>query len=248
MKLIDRRFALRVLLLENDEVLAVCLAKQIRRSGHELHNVTSVEDALRRLPGFDLVILDLDTTDVDGLEACRRIRAVSDIPLITTTGHHSELIRALALRQGADDCLDKPYGFRELMVRMAAVMRRFRLQPHVDGNLSFGPLRIDPDMRRVTLDDRVVELTQKEFGLLHLLASRPGVVVSRQELMTKVWGDTWNSTGRTIDTHVSSLRGKLGDGCWIVTVRGVGFRFVAEPTVMPEAAAVVVGSSSRRRS
>ena len=220
---------MRILLLENEESLAACLAKEIRRSGHEVDNVFAAEDALRELPGFDLVILDLDTPDMDGLEACRRIRAASDIPLIATTRQRSELSRVLALREGADDCLDKPYGFRELMARTTAVMRRFRLQPQDDGKLSFGPLRIDPDTREVMLDDQVVGVTEKEFDLLHLLASRSGAVVSRQEIRTKVWGDTRNSNGRTIDTHVSSLRGKLGDCCWITTVRGVGFRFAAEP-------------------
>lgn len=169
---------MRILLLENEESLATCLAKGIRRSGHQVDNVFAAEDALRQLTGFDLVILDLDTPDMDGLEACRRIRAASDIPLIATTRHRSELSRVLALRAGADDCLDKPYGFRELMARMAAIMRRFRLQPQDGGNLSFGPLHIDPDTREVVLDGQVVGLTDKEFDLLQLLASRSGAVVS----------------------------------------------------------------------
>ncbi|MGW3123003.1 response regulator transcription factor [Streptomyces sp. NPDC001107] len=217
-----------ILLLESDKKLAACLARGLRRCGHRAVSLSAVEDALRVLTEFDLVLLDLDLADMDGVEACRRIRAVSDIPVIGTSRHHSEVTRTLVLRAGADDCLDKPYGFRELTARMDAVMRRVRLQAHNTGELSFGPLRIELDTREVVLGGRSVRLTDKEFDLLQLLASRPGAVVSRQELMKKVWGDRWNSTGRTIDTHVSSLRGKLGGSRWITTVHGVGFRFAAD--------------------
>ena len=118
----------------------------------------------------------------------------------------------------------KPYGFRELMARMEAVMRRVRPRAPVTQVITRGPLRIDAGTREVRLHGQRVDVTRKEFDLLYLLASKPDTVVSRKQVMTQVWDDSWSRPGRTIDTHVSSLRGKLGASSWILTVRGVGFR------------------------
>jgi DNA-binding response OmpR family regulator len=128
----------------------------------------------------------------------------------------------LGLRAGADDYLVKPYGFRELIARMEAVMRRAQPQPAASTVVSYGPLSIDASRREVSLDGRLIDVTRKEFDLLYLLASYPQVVIPRKRLMHQVWGDSWSR--RTVDTHVSSLRNKLGSSRWIITVRGVGFR------------------------
>lgn len=166
---------------------------------------------------------------MDGLDVCRRIRAEGDTPLIAFTSGTSEADRVLGLQAGADDCMGKPYGLRELAARMEALLRRSCMTRR-SGVLQRGLLRIDPAIRQVTVDGRVVSLTRKEFDLLYLLASDPDRVFTRDELMARVWQDTGSANrrasraSRTLDTHVGSLRNKIGSGGWILTVRGVGFR------------------------
>ncbi|MEV5972511.1 MULTISPECIES: response regulator transcription factor [unclassified Streptomyces] len=215
--------ALRILVVENEERSAKALVQDLIRRGYRADSVTTGSQALQVHRQADLILLDLDLTDLDGLEVCRSIRAMSDTPIIAVTERGSELDRVLGLQAGSDDYMVKPYGFHELLARIGAVMRRVRPSPTAR-TIEHGPLRIDADTRRVTLHGRPVDLTRKEFDLLHMLAIQPGAVVSRRQLMTQVWDDAWSHKGRTIDTHVSSLRGKLGSSHWIVTVRGVGFR------------------------
>ncbi|MFD3700858.1 response regulator transcription factor [Streptomyces sp. NPDC058646] len=216
--------ALRVLVVENEERAAGSLVQGLRRHGYVAESVATGAKALQVHRSAELILLDLDLPDLDGLEVCRGIRAVSDTPVIAVTARGTELDRVLGLQAGSDDYMVKPYGFRELLARIEAVMRRVRPQQPVTQVITHGPLVIDSGTREVSVDGRPVEVTRKEFGLLHLLASQPGAVVSRRQLMTQVWDDSWSNPGRTIDTHVSSLRGKLGSSTWIITVRGVGFR------------------------
>ncbi|MEU9453552.1 response regulator transcription factor [Streptomyces sp. NPDC048277] len=199
------------------------LAAGLRRHGHQVEGVGTGSAALQAYQVSDIVLLDLELPDLDGLEVCRSIRSLSDVPLIAVTGWGTELDRVLGLQAGADDYLVKPYGFRELMARMDAVMRRARPQSVTARVVSCGPLRIDAASREVSLHGEAVEVTRKEFDLLYLLAAHPGTVITRKRIMQQVWGGSWSR--RTVDTHVSSLRGKLGGSDWIVTVRGVGFRF-----------------------
>jgi DNA-binding response OmpR family regulator len=167
------------------------------------------------------VLLDLDFPDLDGLEVCRGIRRFSNIPIIAVTSRGTELDRVLGLQAGADDYLVRPYGFRELIARMDAVMRRAQSQPRA-AKVSYGPLCVDASRREVRLHGQPIDVTRKEFDLLYLLASYPQVVIPRKRVMHQVWGDSWSR--RTVDTHVNSLRNKLGSSGWIITVRGVGFR------------------------
>ncbi|OIJ92347.1 response regulator transcription factor [Streptomyces monashensis] len=212
---------LRILVVGNEERSAKAPVQDLIRRGCRADSVTTGSQALRVHRQADLVLLDL--TGLDGLEVCRTIRAMSDTPIIAVTERGSELDRVLGLQAGADDCMVKPYGFHELLARIGAVMRRVRPSPAAR-TIEHGSLRIDADVRKVTLHGRPVSLTRKEFDLLHALAIQPGAVVSRRQLMTQVWDDAWSHKGRIIGTHVSSVRGKLGSGHWIVTVRGVGFR------------------------
>ncbi|WP_329456501.1 response regulator transcription factor [Streptomyces sp. NBC_01497] len=214
---------LRVLVVENDTRAAETLVQELRRHGHLAESVTTGAKALRAHEGVDLVLLDLDLPDLDGLEVCRRIRSVGDVPIITLTTRGGELDCVLGLQAGSDDYIVEPYGFPELLARIEAVMRRVRPRRTRARVITHGPLRIDAATRELLLDGRRVEVTPKEFDLIRLLASQPGTTLSRRELMSQVWGDEWSHRGRTIDTHVSSLRGKLGSSGWIVTVRGVGF-------------------------
>lgn len=216
---------LRVLVVENDPRAADALLKGLVRQSYAARSVATGADALRAHRDADLILLDLDLPDLDGLEVCRGIRAVSDTPIITVTARGSELDRVLGLQAGCDDYLVKPYGFRELLARMEAVMRRVRSQPAVAPEvIQHGTLRIDAGARVATVGGEPVDLTRKEFDLLHLLASQPGTVIPRRQIMAQVWDDAWSPSGRTVDTHVSTLRGKLGSSKWITTVRGVGFR------------------------
>ncbi|WP_304452793.1 response regulator transcription factor [Nocardiopsis sp. YSL2] len=212
----------RVLVVESGAGGREALVNGLRRCGHEVDCVETGGDALQVCEGHDIILLNLELPDMDGLEVCRGIRALCDVPLIAVISGGTELDRVLGLQAGADDCVVKPYGFRELAARMDAIMRRVHKQPQAERVVSHGHLNIDASLREVSVGGRGVEVTRKEFDLLYLLASHPGVVISRKRIMQQVWGDSWSR--RTVDTHVSSLRGKLGSSDWIVTVRGVGFR------------------------
>jgi DNA-binding response OmpR family regulator len=214
----------RVLVVENEDDAMEDLVCGLRRHGYEVDRVTTGAAALTVHRSADLVLLELDLPDLDGLEVCRGIRAAGDTPIIAVTHRGAELDRVLGLQAGADDYLVKPYGFRELLARIEAVMRRVRPRIPRPRSITHGPLHVDPATRQVWLHDRPVSLTRKEFDFLHLLAAQPGTVVSRQQLMAKVWDYDEVNPSRTIDTHVSSLRSKLGESGWIVTVRGVGFK------------------------
>ena len=211
----------RILVVDADTAGAESLLTQLRRHGHEAFAVRRGEAALRAHEDADLILLDLELPDLDGLEVCRAVRAVSRVPVIIVTARASELDCVLGLQAGADDYVAKPYGLRELMARIEAVMRRAAWQPAAAREIRRGPLHIDVGSREVLVDGEEVALTRKEFDLLCLLASHPDTVIPRKQLLQQVWGDSWSR--RTVDTHVSSLRGKLGDSGWIVTVRGVGF-------------------------
>ncbi|MEW5539689.1 response regulator transcription factor [Streptomyces cyaneofuscatus] len=221
----ELRATLRILVVENDGPAADCLVGGLRRHGFQADSVDTGRRALQAYRQADLVLLDLDLPDLDGLEVCHGIRASCDTPVIAVTARGTELDRVLGLQAGSDDYMVKPYGFPELLARIEAVMRRSRPKRVVRDVIIRGPLRIDARTREVSLHGGRIEVTRKEFDLLHLLASQPEGVVSRKQLMVQVWDDSMSRPGRTIDTHVSSLRGKLGSSSWITTVRGVGFRF-----------------------
>jgi DNA-binding response OmpR family regulator len=212
----------RILVVDSNIRSAESLILGLRRHGHQVTDSETGGAALQRYQDADMVLIDLDLPDLDGLEVCRAIRLTSDTPIIAITARGDEIDRVLGLQAGADDYLVEPYGFRELMARMEAVMRRARPRPRPADVILHGPLRIDAGARQVSLAGKPIDVTRKEFDLLYVLASTPDSVVPRKRLMQQVWGDSWSQ--RTVDTHVSSLRGKLGASEWITTVRGVGFR------------------------
>jgi DNA-binding response OmpR family regulator len=216
-----------ILVVESDSSVADSLIRSLKRNGHDPRKVGTGKEALMTHQDAELVLLDLELPDLDGLEVCRLIRASSDMPIITFITGGSELDKVLSLQAGSDDCLVKPYGVRELCARIDAVMRRARKAAEADTTkvMSNGSLSIDPRSREVRVRDQVVRTTRKEFDLLLMLASQPGTVFSRKELMARVWKDEGWASGRTVDTHVSMLRNKLGSGDWIATVRGIGYRF-----------------------
>jgi two-component system, OmpR family, response regulator RegX3 len=217
----------RILIVEDDDAIAEQLAEGLRREGFEVTRVTTGEEALEAsVP--DLVLLDLRLPGIDGAEVCRRLRARSDVPIIVVTAKGEEVDRVVLLELGADDYIVKPFGFRELLARIRAVMRR--VHPSSDrGRIQIGELEIDVRGRRASLGGLGLSLTTKEFDLLALLASEPGAVVSRQRILREVWDTEWFGPTKTVDVHVASLRKKLGDPTWIETVRGIGLRLVPRP-------------------
>ncbi len=215
---------MRVLIVEDEDAIAEPLAAGLRREGHEVSRVASGRAALEA-PEPDLVLLDLRLPDLDGYEVCGQLRARSGVPIIMVTARGEEIDRVVGLELGADDYIVKPFGFRELLARMRAVTRR--AENRMEGRRSFraGELEVDVRSRSASLGRRELVLTPKEFDLLALLASDPGVVFDRQRILQEVWGTSWQGAGKTIDVHVASLRKKLGDPAWIETLRGVGLRF-----------------------
>jgi DNA-binding response OmpR family regulator len=215
--------SVKVLIVEDEDSIAAPLADGLRREGLEVTRVATGEAALTA-PEPDLVLLDLRLPDVDGLTVCRRLRERSNVPIIVVTAKGEEVDRVVGLELGADDYIVKPFGFRELLARIRAVMRRVTADRNERTKLAVGPLEIDLRAREARLDRAVLTLTGKEFDLLALLAEEPGSVVARSDILERVWHTSWYGGAKTIDVHVASLRRKLGDAGWIQTVRGVGFR------------------------
>lgn len=217
---------MNILLVEDEDAIAAPLAEGLRREGFDVERVATGTAALAaELP--DLVLLDLRLPDMDGTEVCQRLRARSEVPIIVVTAKGEEVDRVVGLELGADDYVVKPFGFRELLARIRAVLRRTQRGPS-SYRLVAGSLEIDVRARRVALAGREVELTPKEFDLLALLASDPGAVVSREHVLREVWKTDWFGPTKTVDVHVASLRRKLGDPRWIETVRGVGLRLAPQ--------------------
>jgi two-component system, OmpR family, response regulator RegX3 len=226
----------RVLVVEDDGAIAGPLVVGLRQAGFDPVHVTTGADALAADPG-GLVLLDLGLPDMDGLDVCRTLRGRSAVPIIITTARGEEVDTVVGLEVGADDYLVKPFGMREVVARMRAVLRRTGARGEDagrgaaasraaddDGRAVVGDLVVDARSRRVHVGGTEVVLTPKEFDVLALLASDPGAVLRREEIIDRVWDHAWFGPTRTIDVHVAALRKKLGDPRWITTVRGVGFR------------------------
>jgi len=216
-----------ILLVEDEDAIAGPLAAGLRREGFAVSRVATGRDALDAPPP-DLVLLDLRLPDLDGIEVCRELRSRSRVPIIVVSARGEEVDRVVGLELGADDYVVKPFGFRELLARIRAVMRRAAGSSDEDV-LRAGALEIDLRARRATLADRELALTTKELDLLALLASDAGAVVERERLLREVWKTEWFGPTKTVDVHVASLRKKLGDPGWIETVRGIGLRLAPRP-------------------
>ncbi len=214
---------MRLLVVEDDESIAAPLAEGLRREGFEVQRVGTGREALDA-PEADMVLLDLRLPDIDGYEVARELRSRSRVPIIMVTARGEEVDRVVGLELGADDYLVKPFGLRELIARIHAVMRRVDAEPESPRSIQAGPLLVDTRARRASVDGREVSLTPKEFELLALLAEDPGAAVDRRRILREVWGTTWYGPSKAIDMHISALRRKLGDPALIETVRGVGFR------------------------
>jgi DNA-binding response OmpR family regulator len=219
----------RILVVEDDDAIATPLERGLRRAGHDVERVVTGAEGLAAAPRADLVLLDLGLPDQDGSDVCRRLRATSQVPIIVVTARGDEVDRVVGLELGADDYLVKPFGFRELLARIGAVMRRANPAvaagaPPGDAVARLGAVTLDRRSHRVHVGDDEVDLTPKEFDLLALLAEDPGAIRTRAEILERVWDPHWYGPTKTLDVHVASLRKKLRDPGLVETVRGVGFR------------------------
>jgi DNA-binding response OmpR family regulator len=218
---------MELLVVEDDASIAEPLRTGLEREGFVVRLATTGAEALAA-DQPDLVLLDLGLPDLDGSAVCRQLRARSSVPIIVVTARGDEIDRVRLLDLGADDYVVKPFGFQELAARVRAVLRRAGSPPTTSDAVSrVGDLSIDRRTRRVTVGDDLVTLTPREFDLLDHLATEPGTVHPRDDIIRQVWDENWWGSTKTLDVHVASLRKKLGADR-IVTVRGVGFA-LAEP-------------------
>lgn len=229
---------------------AHALRRDLGRHGYETSLVGTGRELLDVFDAYDLILLDTDLPDLDGVSLCRGIRQRSEVPIIGFASGAAEVDTVLLLEAGCDDCIGWPYRERELVARINAVLRRtfsprspqgVRQMPTDGEELTFGPLVIDLSRREARFNGWRLALTRKEFDLLHTLAAEPDRIFRRHELMSEVWDYPQDNrisvqASRTIDTHVSSLRGKLGGSDWITTIRGIGFRFGGAAQDLPGAA------------
>jgi len=222
-----------VLVVEDDPGIATQLVRGLERAGYTADSVAMGAEALRR-PASDVVLLDLGLPDVDGIDVCRRLRAGSDAAIIVVTARGEEADRVLALDEGADDYLVKPFGLAELLARIRAVLRRGQRPSGSTATaaemLRHGPLTVDLRTRKVTMTGTEVALTPKEFAILECLATDPGRLISRQEIVERAWDEHWYGPTKVLDVHLAALRRKLGDPTLIETVYGHGFRLADRPT------------------
>jgi DNA-binding response OmpR family regulator len=220
-----------VLVVEDDPGIATQLVRGLERAGYTADTVAMGAEALRRPPS-DVVLLDLGLPDVDGIDVCRQLRSTSDAAIIVVTARGEEKDRVLALDEGADDYLVKPFGLAELLARIRAVLRRGQRPGTGSEILRHGPLTVDLRTRKVTMGETEVALTPKEFAILECLVTDPGRLISRQEIVERAWDEHWYGPTKVLDVHLAALRRKLGDPTLIETVYGHGFRLAERPATV----------------
>jgi two-component system response regulator RegX3 len=224
----------RVLVVEDEESFSDALSYMLRREGFEAVVAATGPDALEEYDrgGADIVLLDLMLPGLPGTEVCRALRARGSVPIIMLTAKDSEIDKVVGLELGADDYVTKPYSARELVARIRAVLRRRgEAEPSDDGVLAAGPVRMDVERHVVTVDGEQVGLPLKEFDLLEFLLRNAGRVLTRGQLIDRVWGSDYVGDTKTLDVHVKRLRAKLepdpANPQYLLTVRGLGYKLEA---------------------
>ena len=217
-----------ILLVEDEEGIATLVRTYLEQDGFRVIWATRGAEGLQALEQNEirLAILDLQLPDADGLDLCRSIRHSSRLPIVIVTARDEEIDRITGLELGADDYLTKPFSPRELVARVRAVLRRAEPEPG-DGPLVVGDIVLEHGGRTVSVAGSPVELTGMEFDLLAFLLAHPGIVMSRERLLERVWGLSFPGGTRTVDVHVAQLRRKLDRSDLIRTVRGSGYKAVA---------------------
>ena len=229
-----------LLLVEDDDSIAVALRLHLEDAGYRLHREANGEHAMAAIDRqrWDLVLLDLMLPGADGWEVCRHLRARhADVPVIMLSARSAEAHRVLGLELGADDYMAKPFSMLELVVRIRALLRRIEQMRSTTApkqEFKFGPFRLDTVRRELLRDGTAVPLTLREFDLLHFLLKHPGRPFSRGELLQRVWGEGFDGYEHTVNSHINRLRSRIEedprDPKRVVTVWGVGYRFDLQPT------------------
>jgi DNA-binding response OmpR family regulator len=217
-----------VLVVEDESSIASFVALYLKNAGYTVRTAASGGEALKQV-GADqpsLVVLDLNLPDIDGIEVCRRIRKSGDVPIIMLTARDEDVDKIIGLEVGADDYLTKPFNPRELVARVKSVLRRSAPDRKnlESAQIRHGDLVVDAGRREVHVGDQEIQLAPKEFDLLWELLDHRGLVLTRDQLLERVWGYTFAGDTRTVDVHVRQLRRKLGEASPIVTVWGVGYK------------------------
>ena len=222
----------RVLVVEDEESFSDALSYMLRKEGFDPVMATTGPEALAEFDrgGADIVLLDLMLPGLPGNEVCRQLRSRSGVPIIMLTAKDAEVDKVVGLELGADDYVTKPYSARELVARIRAVLRRRSdVEPPVESALEAGPVRMDVERHVVSVDGEPVALPLKEFDLLELLMRNAGRVLTRVQLIDRVWGSDYVGDTKTLDVHVKRLRSKVepepSAPRYIVTVRGLGYKF-----------------------
>ncbi|HET6653709.1 MAG TPA: response regulator transcription factor [Nocardioides sp.] len=220
----------RVLVVEDEESYSDALAYMLRKEGFEVSLAATGPDALTEFEktGADIVLLDLMLPGLPGTEVCRRIRQVSSVPVIMVSAKDSEVDKVVGLELGADDYVTKPYAPRELVARIRAVLRRGHDVETASTSLESGPVRMDVERHVVTVNGDDTKLPLKEFELLEMFLRNPGRVLTRGQLIDRVWGSDYVGDTKTLDVHVKRLRAKIEPDPaaprYLVTVRGLGYK------------------------
>ena len=221
----------RILLVDDDPNIRQLVNLYLEKEGYEVDMAERGDEAVEKFKADppNLMLLDVMLPGMDGLQVCREVRKVSNIPIIMLTARDETFDKVLGLEMGADDYVSKPFEMKELIARIKAVLRRFTTTETTDKALSFPGLTINISQYKVTFMGRELEIPPKELELLHFLASYPNKVFTREQLLEQVWGYDYYGDSRTVDVHVKRLREKLVDcenmGWSIKTVWGVGYKF-----------------------
>ena len=217
-----------VLVVEDESSIASFVALYLKNAGYAVRTAANGSEALAQVAASQpaLIVLDLMLPDIDGIEVCRRIRKSSDVPILMLTARDEDVDKIIGLEVGADDYLTKPFNPRELVARVKSILRRASPERRQmeSKQLAHGDLLIDAGRREVRVGEQEIQLAPKEFDLLWELLDHRGLVLTRDQLLERVWGYTFAGDTRTVDVHVRQLRRKLGDASPIVTVWGVGYK------------------------
>ena len=217
-----------MLVVEDEASIASFVALYLKNAGYTVKAVANGTDALAQVEAEQpaLIVLDLMLPDMDGIEVCRRIRQRRDVPILMLTARDEDIDKIIGLEVGADDYMTKPFNPRELVARVKSILRRSTSERRDSetAEIRHGDLHVDAGRREVHIGDEEIQLAPKEFDLLWELLDHRGVVLTRDQLLERVWGYTFAGDTRTVDVHVRQVRRKLGDASPIVTVWGVGYK------------------------
>lgn len=222
----------KILVIDDEPGIIKLITAYLKPEGYEVLTASDGESGLKAARAFkpDLILLDIMLPGLDGIELLARLRRESEVYVILLTARTEETDKVVGLTVGADDYVTKPFSPRELVARIKAALRRIKAAPSQSGDvLVFAHVRIDTGARTVTVDDQPVELTAIEFDLLRAIAENRGRVLTREQLLEKVWGGSYYGEMRVVDVHLGHVRQKLGLEGLIATVRGVGYRFEDQP-------------------